>query len=104
MDIEIADRRLQRRFSGASLSICGTMRPGCPVRVVDVSKGGVRVESDRPLRPGTRVHVRLTTGEWTRQVWAVVLRCTVAAVDPEMGVVYRGALRFEEPCAPIPGD
>ena len=104
MEIEIAERRLQRRFSGSALSIRGTMRPGCEVRVVDVSKGGVRVESERPLRPGTRVHVRLTTDAWTRPIWAVVLRCSVAAVHAETGVVYRGALRFEEPCASIPGD
>jgi hypothetical protein len=101
MDTKVAERRLQRRFSGTALSVGGTMRPGCPVTIIDISQRGLRVESDRPLRPGTRVHVRLDGQEWTRHLWAVVLRCTVSTLHPSR-VVYRGALLFEERCPSIP--
>jgi hypothetical protein len=94
MDFEIADRRLQRRFSGRALGLTGTMRPGCEVTVVDISGSGLKVETERPLRPGTRVHVRLEADGWIRQLWAVVLRCRVEALQPR--VIYGGGLAFEQ--------
>jgi hypothetical protein len=99
MDRSMRDRRLEPRVPAGALTIVrATLRPGCHVEVVDLSPTGVQVESRRPLRPGTRVHVRLSSTERTLSVAAVVLRCAVWAVDPEAGVTYRGGLRFEERC------
>jgi hypothetical protein len=105
MDSALTDRRHERRLASSSLRIVSaTMRPGCPVRVVDVSSAGVQVETERQLRPGSRVHLRLVTEGDTLQVAAQVLRCVVWALHAEVGVTYRGALRFEERCPPFAAD
>ena len=72
-----------------------TLRPGCVVSLVDVSRGGALVEGPRPLRPGARVHLQVTTAARTFSIEAQVLRCAVWILDPVDGVRYRGALRFE---------
>lgn len=75
-----------------------TLRPGCEVSLIDVSRGGALVQAHRPLRPGARVHVRFITGGRTFALAAHVLRCMVWSIDADEGVVYRGALQFEHPC------
>ena len=99
MDIQVADRRIEERLSGSAFRMLhATLRPGCPVLVLDLSQTGAQVETDRPLRPGTRVHVRLVGEDWSLVAAALVLRCAVCALNPQEGVTYRGALRFEEGC------
>lgn len=99
MDIAMTNRRGEPRVPAAGLHIDhATLRPGCPVDVVDLSPTGVQVESARPLRPGSRVHVRLASKNRTLAVAAHVVRCAVWSLHPEQGVTYRGALRFEEVC------
>jgi hypothetical protein len=98
VDIPLSDRRAHVRYSGTVAGIAqATLRPGRGIRVVDVSRGGALVETDRPLRPGSPVHLRLDPLHRTAIVTtAVVLRCAVWTLVPEAGVVYRGALRFDE--------
>ena len=99
MDPALNDRRVEPRVPAAGLHIDhATLRPGCPVVVLDLSPTGVQVQSTRPLRPGSRVHVRLASRNRTLAVAAHVVRCAVWALHPENGVTYRGALRFEEAC------
>lgn len=76
-----------------------TLRPGCEVAVIDVSAGGALVEARRPLRPGARVHVQLVTRGRTLAGTAHVVRCMVWTLDAVHGVVYRGALHFDQPGA-----
>lgn len=76
-----------------------TLRPGCEVAVIDLSAGGALVEGSRPLRPGARVHVQLVTRGRTVAVTAHVVRCLVWTLDAVHGVVYRGALHFDQPCS-----
>ena len=105
VDLQVADRRAERRVPAALVRVDrATLRPGFPVRVVDLSPGGVQVQSDRPLRPGRRVHVHLVTPHRTLALPALILRCVVWAVEPEAGVIYRGGLRFEQPCDPLTAD
>ena len=66
----------------------------------DVSANGAQVQSERPLRPGSRVHVRVAARNWTLAVAADVVRCSVWFVAGGC-VIYRGALRFEEACAAV---
>jgi hypothetical protein len=99
MDSALSDRRTAPRLLAAALHIDhASLRPGCPVSIVDLSANGAQVQSGRPLRPGSRVHVRLAAKNRTLAVAAHVVRCTVWALHPEEGVTYRGALRFEEEC------
>jgi hypothetical protein len=73
------------------------LRPGRAVLLVNLSAGGALVESQRPLRPGSRVHLQLITAERSLGLAARVLRCAVAAIAAA-GVRYHGALAFEERC------
>ena len=101
MDAELRDRRAVRRLSADVLDVPqATLRPGCPVEVIDLSSQGIQVESVRPLRPDSLVLARVVVGEQSVTLRAVVLRCSVWAVDPEV-MTYRAGLRFEELCPPI---
>lgn len=99
MDQPLTDRRTDARFPpprrGATRV---TLRPGCPIVLVDLSAGGALVEASRPLRPGARVHLQLVTEARTFALAARVLRCAVWSLAPYEGVTYRGALKFEDRC------
>ena len=102
MDDTVTERRAEARVPREVLTRPqATLRPGCPVDVIDVSPQGIQVQSTRPLRPGSRVLVRLVVADRTTTVPAVVLRCTVWTIDPEEGLTYRGGLRFEEVCPAV---
>ena len=72
------------------------LRPGTDVALLNLSAGGALVETTTRLRPGARTVLRLTgvVGSWT--VSGLVSRSWVAAVTHEQGVMYRGALVFDE--------
>lgn len=102
MDRPVVDRRIDERFGQPA--IAGTqaiLRPGYVVSLIDLSAGGALIEGPRPLRPGTRVHVQLVSGTHRLGLAAHVLRCSVASLDTDAGVRYRGALRFDERCEAI---
>ena len=63
MDHALIDRRGEPRLAGDVLRMPqATLRPGCPVDVIDLSPQGIQVESVRPLRPGSRVLARVVVG------------------------------------------
>lgn len=97
MDCAVMERRADERaddpWRGAARA---TVRPGCPIRIVNISRGGALVDTTRPLRPGARVQIQVATSTSTFGMSARVLRCVVRALSPGNGVVYRGALRFDE--------
>ena len=99
MDQPVRDRRLDTRFAWAQAGVSrATLRPGCSVRIVNLSAGGALVQAGRPLRPGARVHVQLVTAVRSFALVARVLRCAVWMLDPHDGATYHGALQFEERC------
>ena len=96
MEHAVEERRAEPRLAATALEIeRATLRPGCLVAGLDLSANGAQVQSERPLRPGSRVHVRLAARHWTVAVAADVVRCSVWIVQAD-AVIYRGALRFEE--------
>lgn len=60
--------------------------------LVNVSRGGVLVESGLRLNPGTRTELQLS-GEARRNIRGRIERCRVTALDP---LTYEGAIVFEE--------
>jgi hypothetical protein len=94
----VEERRAQPRLAAAALQIeRATLRPGCLVAVLDLSATGAQVQSERPLRPGSRIHVRLAARSSSLAIDAAVVRCSVWILQADV-VIYRGALRFEEVC------
>ncbi len=101
MDSALTERRREPRQPAKALDIeRATLRPGCLVAVLDVSANGAQVQSERPLRPGSRVHVRIAARHCTLAVAADVVRCSVWLLQAD-SVIYRGALRFEETCTGV---
>ena len=97
----VGERRAEPRLAATALEIeRATLRPGCLVAVLDLSANGAQVQSERPLRPGSRIHVRIAARHWTVAVAADVVRCSVWIVQAD-AVIYRGALKFEEACTAI---
>jgi hypothetical protein len=99
VDQPLTDRRIDARFAVPRTTITrATLRPGCAVRVVNLSAGGALVQADQPIRPGARVHVQIVTTVRAFALVARVLRCAVWTLDPHDGATYRGALQFEDRC------
>lgn len=101
MDQQVVDRRADTRVGFGATRVHATLRPGCNVRVVDLSQAGALVEGERPLRPGARVHVQVMIRARTLVVMARILRCAVWQLHPSDGAIYRGALHFENRCEAI---
>jgi hypothetical protein len=99
VDQPLVDRRHDTRFLPPLLRLTrATVRPGHPVVLVDLSAGGALIQGPRPLRPGGRVHLQVSTDARTVSLNAHVLRCAVWAVDAHAGVTYRGAVKFDHRC------
>ena len=93
----MADRRAEPRTAPpAGTDIAATLRPGYAVLLVNVSARGALVQAPRPLRPGARIHLQVVVGSRRVMVGAWVQRCAVSSLQAGTGVLYRGALTFEE--------
>lgn len=93
------DRRASRRKTSDEIPWLSKakLRPGLDVAVIDLSRGGVLVETHRRLLPGARVVLQLLGPQVGLVIPATVLRCCVVAVLRDRGVRYRGALAFDKP-------
>jgi hypothetical protein len=97
MDQSIVERRGDPRIGQPAIAEMRAMlRPGVPVVLRNISAGGVLIEAPRPLKPGSRVHVQLVSGNRRFGLAARVVRCAVSSLD--QGVQYCGALKFDHRC------
>ena len=96
-----ADRRKYSRKSSRECPwlLDARLRSGTEVRVVDISNGGMLLESTSQILPGARLELFLVTQEQRWLVKGRILRCQVARVVREDGVRYHAALAFNEPLA-----
>jgi hypothetical protein len=102
VDQPLVERRIHSRFAQPGIAhIQAILRPARQVSLVNLSAGGALIEERRPLRPGSRVFLQLTTGRSCAGRKAQVLRCMVASLRSHDGVKYRGALRFEDEWADV---
>ena len=71
------------------------VRRGVPVVVVDVSAGGVLVETSHRLPPGMPLEIHLERRTGMSTVRGRVLRCGVVRLTAS-SVCYRGAIGFDQ--------
>jgi hypothetical protein len=71
------------------------LKYGPDVRVIDISTGGILVETDGQLRPDSNIVFELSGPVSSILVPSRVLRCRVASFDEVMR--YRGACAFKRP-------
>ena len=76
----------------------GRVRPGRLARIVDVCPGGVLVETEWRLLPGSRVELQLNEPMTIYSVKGRVVRCQVVVINRER-IEYRGAVAFDQPLA-----
>ena len=94
MEQQVIDRRTDSRFTPPDANAArATLRPGCVVALVDVSRGGALVEGPRPMRPGARVHLLVATAAKTFSIEAHVLGCVVWTSSASKSRRLRGAPR-----------
>ena len=89
------DRRCGERVPQphTTWQIDALLRPGLPVRLVNISERGALVEARDRMRPGARTELQLA-GPGTRQSMpGRVDRCHIAGLDP---LCYRGAVLFDD--------
>jgi len=98
VDQPVVERRGDARVAPAGVSVRASVRGGSAVRLIDVSASGALVQTSRPLRPGAKIQLQIVADGRTFALVAQVLRCMVWSLDPDAGVTYRGALRFESRC------
>jgi hypothetical protein len=95
-----AERRAHPRVPGPSLAWIDVARVkyGPEVIIVDLSTGGVVLESDRPLAPGSRQSLEIAGADRSTVVPFGVLRSRISALD-QRGAIYRSACVFSKPLA-----
>ena len=78
------------------------IRPGREAAVIDVSAGGILIETRHRLLPGTTIELQLSIGDACTAVRGRVLRSAVACLRHGR-VLYRGAIAFDQPLASLGG-
>jgi hypothetical protein len=91
------ERRAHRRYASHELQgLCAArIRSGPSVSIIDVSAGGVLLESDEPLRAASQAVLELFGWERDLAVAFRVVRCQVSAMHGSP--CYRAACEFTEP-------
>ena len=89
------ERRHTRRLTTVqSHGVVGArVRPGHDAELIDVSRGGVLIETTCRLLPGATVDVQLSTLDGRAIVRGRVLRCSVTHLCADR-IRYRGAIAF----------
>jgi PilZ domain len=86
------NRRQHRRVPASALpSLTARISGGAPVKLLDVSRRGVRLETSLHMRPGQTVCIRFVAADATVTLTAAVVRATVAHVESD-GIRYETAL------------
>lgn len=93
---EVADRRQAPRAPATALpELAARLIGGPDVRLVDLSRRGVQLETESRLLPGSPVRLRFAAGDHTLVLKGSVVRSSVSAVTEE-GLVFRTAVEFGE--------
>ena len=89
---DVENRRQHRRIPASALpSLTARISGGAAVKLLDVSRRGVRLETNLHMRPGQTVCIRFVAADATVTLTAAVVRATVAHVESD-GIRYETAL------------
>jgi hypothetical protein len=97
MEPESDRRRYRRRRLVDDHGILTThIRPGRPVRLIDISAGGALIETSHRLLPGGGVSLQFEGADGRISISGRLLRCAIAQVGPRT-LRYCGAIGFDRP-------
>jgi hypothetical protein len=89
-------RQHPRNRPGKDLGLFVRFKQGLNAAVVDLSAGGILVETRQRLHPGTLVELRFFDQHRATTIRGEVLRSAVSKLMAA-SIWYRGAIRFEHP-------
>jgi hypothetical protein len=92
-----SERRRWPRLKPSSLPLLQkvALSQGTEVQAIDISRGGMLLETELRLRPLMKIHLKLVTSKGTIRVEGVVLRSMISSLSG--GPKYRSAIAFEKP-------
>ena len=90
-----AERRREYRQLGGGerWRALAVLRPGKPIRLLNITSRAALVEYAARLRPGSHIEIQLAGPDSRASVRGRIDRCHVAALEP---IRYRGVVLFEE--------
>lgn len=92
-----SDRRKHPRLKPCSVPFLRSVvfNQGCEARVIDISRGGILVETEIRLRPQMKILLKLVTSEGTVKMGGHILRSSISSLD---GIpLYKSAIAFDSP-------
>jgi hypothetical protein len=92
-----ANRRQAPRLKASTLPFLKSiaLNQGSEVEAIDISRGGMLIETDARIRPQTKILIKLVTSGGVICMAGHVLRSSVVSLDN--GPKYRTAISFENP-------
>jgi hypothetical protein len=91
------ERRAHPRIPASAVPYLTARVAGGPiVRLIDLSKRGVQIETTLMMRPGSTVAVRFVSGDASVTLTGAVVRSTVAVLPHRGEVTYHSALAFND--------
>jgi hypothetical protein len=91
------ERRAHPRIPASAVPyLTACVAGGPPVRLIDLSKRGVQVETTLLMKPGSTVAIRFVSGESAATLTGAVVRSTVAVLPHKGEVTYHSALAFND--------
>ena len=91
------ERRAHPRIPAASVPhLQATVAGGPPVKLLDLSKRGVQLETTLHMRPGATVAIRFVSGDAGMTLVGAVVRCTSAVIEEGGDVTYHTGLAFTD--------
>jgi hypothetical protein len=91
------ERRAHPRIPASAVPhLTARVAGGPAVRLIDLSKRGVQIETTLLMRPGSTVAVRFLTPDATVTLTGAVVRSTVAVLPHRGEVTYHSALAFND--------
>ncbi len=99
-----SDRRLHVRHTLSELDWLNRvrLRYGPPVSLIDLSTGGLQIETSNRLQPGSTVVVQISGPDGEVAIPSSVLRCQVSRVVPY--TTYRSSLSFKRALQALPSN
>lgn len=92
-----SNRRIHERLKASTLEWLrgATVKYGAEVRVVDISAGGLLLETRQALKPNSSIVLELTGPDSPILIPSTVVRCRVASLGKFL--TYQGACEFKRP-------
>ena len=90
------DRRQAHRFDPSDIPSLESVHlgEGPGMTLINISRSGALIETQRQMSPGSSVSLRIVTEEVVYLIKGQILRCHVHSIDK--AVTYRCAIAFDE--------